>query len=396
MARRGRLDKGLEVAKRDNSGKPVAWNVRLYHNGRERQFGSFDTKTAAREFYNKAKLEQKAEKFFPERYQKGGQASAEGTLDGYEQTLDGSGKKPRTIVGERKYVRWWKEHLKGKRLIEITPSLLDGVKADLTEQGKEPQTVHHYLKTLRHILYIAERDGKLEHSPFRKFTMPKVRATKTRFLSPEEEERLLEALGESHAGWARLAILTGLRRAEQFTLKWADVHDEQSFLALPTTKTGGVQYVHLSREAKQILETLAHGNPSVWVFPSQNPDTPIDPNNFYRRVFQPAARKAKLEDMTWHTLRHTFASRLAMSGQTESTIAASLRHSGTALVARYAHLSPSHLSDAVESVASFGTRTKPGLPPPSQPEPLADTPETIDNSDSYWCARRDSNAGPSA
>lgn len=36
--------------------------------GRERQFGSFPTKTKAREFYEKAKLEQKEGRFFPERY----------------------------------------------------------------------------------------------------------------------------------------------------------------------------------------------------------------------------------------------------------------------------------------------------------------------------------------
>ena len=43
-----------------------------------------------------------------------------------------------------------------------------------------------------------------------------------------------------------------------------------------------------------------------------------------------------------------------MSGQSPSTIAALLRHSGTNLVARYAHLDPSHLKSAVEGVARFG------------------------------------------
>ena len=72
-------------------------------------------------------------------------------------------------------------------------------------------------------------------------------------------------------------------------------------------------------------------------------------------------KRAGLKDVTWHTLRHTFASRLAMSDQTESTIATLLRHSSTALVRRYAHLSPSHLQGAVERVATFGL-------PESQPE----------------------------
>jgi Phage integrase family len=61
-----------------------------------------------------------------------------------------------------------------------------------------------------------------------------------------------------------------------------------------------------------------------------------------------------IEWATWHDLRHTFASRLAMNGQNEGTIAALLRHSTTALVKRYAHLSPSHLKVAVEGVAGFG------------------------------------------
>ena len=68
----------------------------------------------------------------------------------------------------------------------------------------------------------------------------------------------------------------------------------------------------------------------------------------------PALVRAKLSGVTWHTLRHTFASRLAMNGQAPSTIAALLRHSGTDLVARYAHLSPTHLQGALEGLAGFG------------------------------------------
>ena len=67
-------------------------------------------------------------------------------------------------------------------------------------------------------------------------------------------------------------------------------------------------------------------------------------------------KRAGIEWVTWHDLRYTFASRLAMAGHNDGTIAALLRHSGTVLVKRYAHLSPSHLDAAVESVAAFGKR----------------------------------------
>jgi integrase len=75
----------------------------------------------------------------------------------------------------------------------------------------------------------------------------------------------------------------------------------------------------------------------------------------------------KLPGVTWHTLRHTFASRLAMNDQAPSTITALLRHSGTDLVSRYAHLSPTPLQGALEEVTGFGkvkreaTLTRPEL-----------------------------------
>ena len=52
MARAGEKDRGL-LTRKDSTGKPV-WFVRLYHDGKERRFGSFSTKTAARDFYEKA------------------------------------------------------------------------------------------------------------------------------------------------------------------------------------------------------------------------------------------------------------------------------------------------------------------------------------------------------
>ena len=107
-----------------------------------------------------------------------------------------------------------------------------------------------------------------------------------------------------------------------------------------------------------MVESLKAGNTSVWVFPGQNPDTPIDTCNFYQRIYLPAVKATGLDAVTWHTLRHTFASRLAMKGASDGDIAASLRHSGTTLVKRYAHLSPSHLKGVMEKASAFGKPTE--------------------------------------
>lgn len=76
--------------------------------------------------------------------------------------------------------------------------------------------------------------------------------------------------------------------------------------------------------------------------------------NVYRRIYLRKVKASDLNGASWHSLRHTFASRFAMSGATEGTIATLLRHSGKVLVRRYAHLSVSHLQDEIEKVSAFG------------------------------------------
>jgi integrase len=385
MARAGRKDRGL-LAKVDSTGK-LAWYVRLYHDGRERRFGSFPNKTKAREFYEKAKLEQKEGRFFPERYQAGGYAKLDDVLNEYLESFTG-----RSLRDEARYKKTWLELLPGARLNAITPALLETLRVRLSEGGRSPQTVNRYMQFLRRVLSKAVRDGKLGSNPVSRIKMFKEPAGRLRFLSPEEEQTLCGAVGPDFAPWVRLAILTGMRQAEQFSLRWEHVDCERGLITLPATKAGGVQYVRLNKEAMAILreldaraakaqavaeaEAIAGGKQkaahrSVWVFPSENPETHIDPRNFYRRVYLPKVKETGLEGVTWHTLRHTFASRLAMSGATEGTIAALLRHSSTALVRRYAHLSPSHLLEAVEKVAGFGRIEQPAEPVKSEPETAA-------------------------
>lgn len=363
MARAGRKDRGL-LSRPDSTGKLV-WYVRLYHEGKDRRFGSFASKTTARDFYEKAKQEQKAGRFFPERYQHGGYELVEAMIDRY--LLSIPTKKPMTQLAERYFAKWWKDYFAGKRLNAITvtvleearQSLLATVVVEAKEKGEveklmTPQRVNRYMEWLRHVVNIAVREGKLASNPVLKLKMFKEPKGKTRFLSTEEETLLLEKLGPIHGPWARLAILTGLRQAEQFRLRWKDVDLERGILTLPTTKAGGVQYVHLNEEAEAILRGFDSWHRSKWVFPSENPATSLDIRNFYGRIWVLAVNQAGIEYATWHDLRHTFASRLAMTGHNEGTIAALLRHSTTALVKRYAHLSPSHLKAALEGVAGFG------------------------------------------
>ncbi len=88
---------------------------------------------------------------------------------------------------------------------------------------------------------------------------------KPRFLSMEEEKMLLGKLGPIHGPWARLAILTGLRQAEQFRLQWKDVDLERGILTLPTTKTGGVPIS--MRKPRRFCEDSIRGSGRSESFP---------------------------------------------------------------------------------------------------------------------------------
>ncbi|MEO6306535.1 MAG: tyrosine-type recombinase/integrase [Nitrospiraceae bacterium] len=355
MARKGRQDRGL-YSKMDTAGKPL-WYARLYHAGKEQRFGAFKNKTEARNFYERAKEDQRQGRFFPEQYRHGGQPLIEALLTRHAETTTVKGK-----ATEKYYMTWWTARLTGLRLNHVTPAVIEEAQRDLLAKQYAPQTVVHYLKALRHVLNLAVRNGLIDRNPFARVQLVKVKNGKTRFLTPEEEACLLEKLGPIYGPWARLAVLTGLRLGEQFRLRWADVDLDRGLITLSETKAGTVQHVRLNEEAREILRTrqiqqMNRGVSSPWVYPSDTLATPLDQRNFYARYFHPAVVAIKLDGVGWHTLRHTFASRLAMSGQTEGTIATLLRHSTNALVRRYAHLSPSHLDAAVETVAAYGKAT---------------------------------------
>lgn len=115
------------------------------------------------------------------------------------------------------------------------------------------------MKFLRHALNVAIWFNHLDENPFTRFQIPKVSQGRTRFLTLEEAT-LLKALGAPYDQWARLAILTGLRKLEMFGLRWAHVDMEQKFVTLPQTKSGKAQYVPLNEEARLILRNSHPGN----------------------------------------------------------------------------------------------------------------------------------------
>ena len=137
-----------------------------------------------------------------------------------------------------------------------------------------------------------------------------------------------------------LALNTGLRLSEQYTIRWQDVSLVRRTLTIRRSKNGTTRHVPLNQAALRSLEVLqTQANCSELVCGGANTS---------RRWFEPAVKAAGLQNFTWHCLRHTFASRLVMAGVDIRTVQELLGHKTIAMTVRYSHLAPKHTLAAVE------------------------------------------------
>jgi site-specific recombinase XerD len=112
------------------------------------------------------------------------------------------------------------------------------------------------------------------------------------------------------------------------------------------TKSGKKQYVHLNTAANSALTRLRAIAPqSEFVCPDQDEWT-------HRQWWDAVRKESKVSDFHWHDLRHTFASRLVMSGVDIYTVNKLMRHETLQVTKRYAHLADAHLQQAVERFPS--------------------------------------------
>ena len=92
-----------------------------------------------------------------------------------------------------------------------------------------------------------------------------------------------------------------------------------------------------------VLKSLPHHLHSELVFPNIN-------GNMVTVAFERACKRAKIEDLRFHDLRHTFASYLTMGGVNLRTVQTLLGHKDLRMTMRYSHLSPEHLKEASMSL----------------------------------------------
>jgi integrase len=215
-----------------------------------------------------------------------------------------------------------------------------------TSRKLEAASVNRPLALLRTLLNLAHDEwGTLPEVP--KIRLEKEPEGKLRWLTPEEATRLLTTAAASRnpdiLDMIELAMFTGMRLSEVLGLTWDRVDRSRGVVLLEVTKSGKRREVPLNARADA---ALARRGPkaSGRVFRSARWDS-------YRTAFETAIEKAKLlAPLTFHDLRHTFASWAVQRRVSLLELRDLLGHASLAMVQRYAHLAPDHLRGAVAAL----------------------------------------------
>jgi integrase len=156
-------------------------------------------------------------------------------------------------------------------------------------------------------------------------------------LLPEEVQTLIPNCPEYLKPIVTVAVHTGMRRGEIIGLKWGDIDMGPGKITLTDTKNSEGRVVSMDETVKAIFANLERKGDLV--FPVKG--------GMMKKDYNEAVKKSKIDDFTFHDLRHTFASNLAMAGIELNDIRDLLGHKSITMTLRYAHLSLAHKSKAV-------------------------------------------------
>jgi len=202
-------------------------------------------------------------------------------------------------------------------------------------------SVRKELQLLSHTIEIAIREWayQLPSNPVRLVRMPPDVASRERRLEGSEEVRLLEAAGTSRNIWLKpfivFAVETAMRRGEVLALNWSEINRTKSIAQITMSKNGRSRAVPLSSRALTLLSDLPQSLEGH-VFPLS-----IDS---LRSTWRVACKRAEIEDLRVHDLRHEATSRFFERGLSVMEVASITGHRDLRMLARYTHLKAEDLA----------------------------------------------------
>jgi integrase len=288
-----------------------------------------------------------------------------------------------------------KEHFKGKRFDEMTMMMVvklinerlnsETVRKEKLDSGtivnskRSPTTVNKEITLLSSIFRMAMRERVASFNPcdeLPKSVRSKIpaRRRRNRRMSLDEERALFQigCVGrrEHLRDITEMAICTGMRKGELLRLRYDDLNLSSGtvsrvikgevwdifpdWLLVEKTKNGRPRVIPMSQRVRGILARLtADAAVGDLVFTSIRSDSRITD---IKKAFVSACEEAKIKNLTFHDLRHTWSSRAAEMGVPEHVRRDILGHSSKSMTGDYTHASPDEMERAMELVASYARK----------------------------------------
>jgi len=227
-------------------------------------------------------------------------------------------------------------------------------KADKSADGtrKRRATANRILTVLKAALnhawkcgHVASDDAWRRVKPFRA-----VETARVRYLSEAECVRLVNASEPAFRNLVRGAMLTGCRYSELTMMHVADFNADAGVVTVRESKGGKPRHVVLTAEGQRLFASLTAGKlGSDPMFVRR--DGGVWRKSHQMRPMLDACNRAKIKPaVSFHVLRHTHGSTLAMRGVPMGVIAEQLGHADTRMTEKhYAHLAPSYVADTIRA-----------------------------------------------
>ena len=241
-----------------------------------------------------------------------------------------------------------------KRLTELTRKEMQRFHTGILDQGLSPATADHHIKVLRHALNLAVEWQLLDKNPLTGLKLFNVDNRTERYLDAAQLERLLHVLRtDPRRPVCRIAMFllsTGCRLNEALRAKWNQVDRQNRVWRIPASnsKSKRVRSVPLNDSALEVLAELDTEGTFEYLFVNHRTGKPYVN---ITKVWSKLRKKAGLEHVRIHDLRHQYASFLVNGGRSLYEVQAILGHSDPSVTQRYAHLSSASLQAAANSAS---------------------------------------------
>lgn len=259
-------------------------------------------------------------------------------------------KKHKTAITEEQLFRLWVKPAMGhKPLKDIVKLDLERLKKTMLDAGKAPRSVEYALITLGQIFRHAEA-GKYFKGDIPKLDKKTIKYDNKRvkFLTRDEAHALLANIRKKSQETYEMALLSlhcGSRAGEIFSLRWKDIDLEHGLITLLNTKSGKTRTVPMTGDIKAIFAAKEQNDKGDLIFPDRKTGgvrTQIS-KTFTRAVVETGLNTGiddRRQRVTFHSMRHTYASWLVQEGVNIYQVKELLGHESITTTERYAHLAP--------------------------------------------------------